>query len=366
MQSEELQKFNLIAITKVGITYRKHIIIFTLIGAALGMILSFVITPKYDAFTIFYAPANSSISKSVLDNNNLEGLMEFGSEEQTDQMLQILYSDQIKEKVIQKFNLIEHYEIDRDDEYVITKVKKKFEANSDFKRTDYLAVKITITDESPDYAANMANYIGYILDSLKTNIQQQRTKQAFEIIRNQYFSKKQELDSLQNVLTKLRQKGIYDYLAQSEVLTIAIVKAETQLQEEEARVKVYDAYKSKLPDTTIIRAKGRLAAAKAAINSLKPRIETFGKYSGAYVENEAFFEKQKEALAILQNKFENAQADISQSINQKFIIDKAQKPEMKSYPNRLLVVLITTIVAFLIGLFMAIYNQIILPNFKKA
>jgi uncharacterized protein involved in exopolysaccharide biosynthesis len=366
MQSEELQQFNLIAITKVGIKYRKHIIIFTLIGAALGIILSFIIKPKYEAFTIFYAPANSSISKSVLDNNNLEGLMEFGSEEQTDQMLQILNSDQIKEKVIQKFNLIAHYEIDQNDKYVITKVKRKFESNAEFKRTDYLAVKITITDENPDYAANMANYVGYILDSLKTNIQQQRTKQAFEIIKIQYFSKKKELDSLQKVLTGLRQKGIYDYLAQSEVLTIAIVKAETQLQEEEARVKVYDAYKNKLPDTTIIRAKGRLAAAKAAISSLKPRIETFGKYSGDYVENEALFEKQKEALAILQNKYENALVDFGQSINQKFIIDKAQKPEMKSYPNRLLVALITTLVAFLIGLFMAIYNDIILPNFKKA
>jgi hypothetical protein len=34
MQPEERQQFNLIAITKVGIKYRKHIMMITLIGAA--------------------------------------------------------------------------------------------------------------------------------------------------------------------------------------------------------------------------------------------------------------------------------------------------------------------------------------------
>lgn len=366
MQTEDTQPFNLITITKVGIKYKKHILIFTFFGAVLGLILSFIITPKYEAYTIFYAPANNSISKSVLDNNNLEGLMEFGSEEQTDQMLQILSSDEIKEKVIAKFNLIDHYGIDRNSEYLVTKVKNKFEKNADFRRTDFLAIKITITDEDPNYAADMANYVGFILDSLKTNIQQERTKQAFSIVEHQYLLKKKQVDSIQNVLTGFRQKGIYDYKAQSEVLSIAIIKAETQLEEEEARVKVYNANKANLPDTTIIKANGRLAAARAALKSLKPRVETFGKYSGVYLANEAIFEKQKEALGNLQVKFENAKVDFEQRIIQKFIIDKARKPEIKSYPNRALVVILTTITAFLIALFMGIYNEVIMPKFKQA
>ena len=366
MQEKETQSFNLIEVAKVGIKYKTHILIFTFIGAILGLILSFIITPKYEAFTIFYAPANSSISKSVLDNSNLEELMEFGSEEQTDQMLQILSSDEIKEKVIAKFNLIDHYGIDRNSEYLITKVKNKFEKNADFKRTDFLAIKITITDEDPSYAADMANYVGFILDSLKTTIQQERTKQAFSIIKNQYLLKKKQVDSIQDVLTGFREKGIYDYEAQSEVISMAILKAETQVQEEEARVRVYNANKANLPDTTIIRANGRLAAARAALNVLKPRVETFGKYSGAYLANEAIFEKQKEALGDLQVKYENAEVDFQQTINQKFMIDKAQKPEIKSYPNRALIVILTTITAFLIALFMGIYNEMMLPKFKQA
>lgn len=168
------------------------------------------------------------------------------------------------------------------------------------------------------------------------------------------------------MLTVLREKGVYDYKSQSEVLSMAIIKAETQLQEEQARVKVYEAYRSSLPDTTIIRAKGRLAAAKGALNAVKPRIASFGKYSGDYLENEAMFEKQKDALAALQIKYENAEVDFQQTIHQKFIIDKAKIPEMSSFPNKLLVILSVTFFAFLIGLFMAVYNEIINQKLKAA
>jgi uncharacterized protein involved in exopolysaccharide biosynthesis len=366
MQENHPQEFNLIGITRAGLKYKKHILVFTLIGIIAGVALAFLIKPKYEAFTIFYPSANSSISKSILDDSNLEGLMEFGSEDQSDQMLQILNSDNLKERVIKKFNLMEHYEISNDEKYALTKVKKEFTNNADFMRTDYLAVKITITDDDPVYAANIANYVGYVLDSIKTDIQRERTKQAFAIIKTQYLAKKNQLDSLQTVLTVLRGKGIYDYKSQSEVLSIAIIKAETQLQEEQARVKVYEAYQASLPDTTIIRAKGRLAAAKGALSAVKPRIESFGKYSGEYLENEAMFEKQKDALAILQTKYENAEVDFQQTINQKFIIDKAKIPEIKSFPNKLLVILAVTFFAFLIGLFMAVYNEIINQKLKAA
>ncbi len=67
---------------------------------------------------------------------------------------------------------------------------------------------------------------------------------------------------------------------------------------------------------------------------------------------------------MLQSKYENALVDYNQTINQKFIIDKAQKPEMKAYPNRLLVVIVSVFFAFLIGLFMTIYSEIINPRLK--
>lgn len=361
MQSHQ---FNLINIAKTGLKYQKHILIITLIGFITGVIISFLIKPKYEAFTIFFTPATNSISKSILSDNNLEGLMKFGDEEQIDQVLEMLLSDGLKDKVITKFNLIEHYGMRPDEKYAKTKARKKFTSNTDFKRTDFLAVRVSVTDENPVLAAEMANYISLALDSMRNNILQSRAKQAFNIISSQYQKKQSQVDSILYKLSEIREQGVFDYKSQSEVLSEAYIKAQTQYQAELARVKVYEANKSLLPDTTVIKAKGRLEAAKATYNSLRPTVENFGKLSGKYLEYETLYDKEKEALANLQLRFENAEVDFKKSIAQNFLIEKAQVPEKNAYPNKLLITFLSTLSAFIIAMLIACYNEFILPKLK--
>src|SRR5690606_8368293 len=154
-----------------------------------------------------------------------------------------------------------------DEKYAKTKARKQFTSNTNFKRTDFLAVKISVTDEDPVLAAEMANYISLSLDSMRTAILQSRAKQAYEIINFQYQKKQSRVDSILKKLSAIREKGVFDYVSQSEVLSEAFIQAQTQFQAELARVKVYDANKSLLPDTTVIKAKGRLEAARATYNS---------------------------------------------------------------------------------------------------
>jgi hypothetical protein len=49
-----------------------------------------------------FPTTNSSISKSLLSENSFEkeNILQFGEEEQVEQMLQILNSDEIKERII--------------------------------------------------------------------------------------------------------------------------------------------------------------------------------------------------------------------------------------------------------------------------
>ncbi len=362
---EEPEKaLNFIEVAKVGIINRKHILIITLIGAAIGVAVCFIIKPKYEAYTIFYTPANNSISKSLLAENNLENFMSYGDEDQIDQVLEMLSSDNLKDKVIRKFNLSLHYGIDTASKYPKTKTRNQFESNTEFKRTDNLAIKISVKDEDPILAAEMANYISLSLDSIRTNIQQGRAKQAYGIIKEQYQKKQIEVDSILNKLSSIRQTGVYDYTEQSRVLSEAIVNAETSVAAEEARVKVYQNYESKLPDTTMIKAKGKLAAAKATYQSLKPTVNNFGKQSGKYLELEAVYEKEKESLANLQIRLESAEVDFKAAISQQFLIEKASVPEKSTYPNKTLVVLLFAISAFIIALLIICYLEIVRPKFQ--
>ena len=102
---------------------------------------------------------------------------------------------------------MEHYGIDTNSNYKVTHLYKEYEDNISFKRTEFMAVKITVLDKDPQYAADIANDITELLDSTKNEMQKQRAERAFEIVRNQYEKLRHEItvmeDSL-SVLTSLR------------------------------------------------------------------------------------------------------------------------------------------------------------------
>ncbi|HET8829581.1 MAG TPA: Wzz/FepE/Etk N-terminal domain-containing protein [Pelobium sp.] len=279
--------FDMVDVLKTGLKYKKHIFFITLFGMIVGVITAFLIKPKYEAYTVFYVPGNNSISKSLLAENNLENFMSYGDEDQIDQTLEMLNSNALKDKVIAKFDLINYYRFGNDTKYPRTKARKKLEANTDFKRTDNLAIKVAVKDEDPVLATNMANYISLCLDSMRTKIRQARGQQAYELIKLQYTKKQTEVDSILKELTQIREQGIFDYQAQSEVLSKAIITAQTNVKAEEARLKVYQKHRNNLPDSTLIKDEGRFEAAKAGYQAMKPTVANFGKLSGKYLELEA-------------------------------------------------------------------------------
>ncbi len=355
--TQEIYDFSLKGVIETVKSWKKHILIITAIGLIAGIALAFLIRPKYEAKAVFFIPANNSISKSVLSNTNLDELMKVGSNEQTDQILQLLSSDLLKENVIKKFNLANHYRVGPDVLYRKTVVKRKFDRLVNFKRTDYLAVEITVLDESPEMAAKMANYLTFLVDSLKTGLQKNRAKEAFGIIKQQFFTKEKLVDSLQNNLENLRNNGVYDFYQQTNQLNSALLKAETESNQEEARVNSYSSNRNAVPDTTFIRAKARLEAAKAAVKLLRPQLSNINKYGNTFIDNQIRYEQEKQILATLRVQFDNAKVDYEQSLTQKFTIDTAEIPEIKAYPVRWLVVAVSIIVAFFIAVFIAVLND---------
>lgn len=356
--------FDLVDVLKVGFKYKKHIFPITLFGMIVGLVTAFLVHPKFQSSTIFYIPANNSISKSLLAENNLENFMSYGDEDQIDQALEILNSDALKDRVIEKFNLINYYQFGNNTKYPKTKTRANLESNTEFKRTDNLALKVAVTDEDPVLATNMANYISLCLDSMRTEIRQARGQQAYELLKQQYHKKQVEVDSVLKELAQIRSQGIFDYEAQSKVLSNAIITAQTNVKAEEARLKVYEQHQERLPDSTIIRAKGRLQAAKATYESVKPTVANFGKLSGKYLELEAVYKKEQESLSNLQLRFEAAELDYKGVISQRFLIEKASIPEKNSYPNKALFIFLFGLSAFLISFLAVCYLEFVAPRFK--
>lgn len=162
---------------------------------------------------------SNAIAKALLtdDVSGKQDILQFGEEAQAEQLLQILYSDEIRSRIVDKYKLMQHYRIDPNNKYKNTLLYEKYSENISFKRTEFLSVKIEVLDEDPFIASEIANDIGNLLDSTKTRMQRDRANQAFDIVANEYNRKKAAIALLTDSIKALNLLGIYDYESQSEV-----------------------------------------------------------------------------------------------------------------------------------------------------
>ncbi|MFK5854989.1 MAG: hypothetical protein QM503_02585 [Bacteroidota bacterium] len=298
--------------------YKKHLIIIGLVVVLLSAIFSgpFFITPLFESTVILYPTASNSISKVLLSDNfnNSKDILEFGEIEQTEQMLQILNSNKIRDRIISNYNLLEHYKIKPNAKYKMTDLYDEYEDNFRFRRTEYMAVKITVFDRNPQMAANMANNVADLVDSTINHMQKKIAKIAFKIVAVEYNNLLTEISVKEDSLTVLREFGVHDYESQSEMFNRQLA---------------------------IEMAKGN----KESIARLEKKLETLAKYGGPYVSLRDALEHDKKQLSKIKAKYEEAKVDATESLPHTFVINTAYKAEKKAYPIRWLIVVISTFTA---------------------
>jgi uncharacterized protein involved in exopolysaccharide biosynthesis len=322
------------------IQWRKPLLYITLAALIASIVFSspFFITPKYKSTVIMFPTSSNSISKALLAENTGEkqDILEFGEEEQTEQMLQILSSNLIRERIIAKYNLMEHYEIKPDAKYKYTKLYDSYEENVTFRRTEYMAVKITVLDKDPVLAAKMANDIAELMDSTKNVMQKERALKAFQIVEGEYMKLREEVQVKEDSLTRLRELGVHDYETQAEMINQQLA---------------------------IELAKGN----KQGIKALEEKLAMLAKYGGPYVSLRDALEHDKKQLSEIKTKFDEAKIDATEVLPQKFIVNNAYVAEKKSYPVRWIIVLVSVLSALLLSVIvLAVLDSVSRYNKKKS
>lgn len=309
------------------VRWKKPLIILTVAAAVLSAVFSapMFITPKYESTVIMFPTSTASISKSLLAKNNpsKEDLLSFGEEEQAEQLIQILNSDEIRSRVVAKFNLMHHYEIDTTDNFKQTKLFKEYESNITYKRTEFQSVRVDVLDTDRFLAAKIANDIAALVDSVKNRMQKERAFKAMSIAQAEYQEMKAYVKELEDSLNTLRGMGVNDYESMSERFNEAYAKAILE---------------------------GKTAAAE----KLAVQLRILSQYGGAYVSIRDMLEHEKEQLSHLRAKYQEARVDAEQTLPHKFIVNNAFPAEKKSYPIRWLIVLVSTVSTFILSLLVII------------
>ncbi len=315
--SLKFESFDLIAYV---IKRLKPLAIVILIAAIVSVVVSLVIEERYKSTVILFPASSSSVSQNLLrDNLSSKDILKFGEEEEVEQLLQILQSDEIRNRVIEKYNLMEHYEIDTSSAYPLTELNREFNRNISFTQTEFLSIKIVVLDANPQIAADMANDIAALIDTSMNRMQKERALKALAIVEREYFNLKDQIQTLEDSLALLRRIGVNDYESQAEVFNKAYADA-------------------------IIE--GNTAGAK----KLEEKLEVLSKYGGAYVSIRDFLEFEKKQLSSVKAKYAEAEVDANMDLPHTFIVNHAVKAEKKSYPVRWLICSVSTISAFIFAL----------------
>jgi len=294
---------------------RKIILIVTTAAAIVSIIVSFLMTPLFRSTAIVFPAATSTVSFSE-QRNAKAAAMDFGEEEQAEQLVQILQSSRIRDKIVKEFDLFKHYNIDDNDPNKHYKLVKKYEEHILFVRTRYGSIQIDVLDRNPQQAADMANKIVDLIDSVKNDMVAERTLPAFEI----NMRKKQQMETeRESILQKL------DSLSELGVVSL------------EGRTNLFQAYVD-----------SKSATEKAEI---KKMIDINLKHGSTFDGLEFIRNEKITKLEEFLESYEQAESDANTLFNHKFVVEKAVVADKKDKPKRMIIVLLSTIGAFLFMVF---------------
>jgi len=326
------QSFESVGLVSFLYSHRKLLMTITTIAAVAGAIFSgpFFITPLYESKVVMFPGSTSSISKAVLNENAglKNDVLKYGEEEEAEQMLQILGADDIRYNIIQKYELMKHYEIDTaKSAYPLTKLNKQYDDNISHRRTKLQSIEIKVRDKDPEIAAAIANDIANLLDSAKNKMQREVANKAYAIVEKQYKDLENEITAIQDSLKVLGALGIHDYKSQSEVLNSQYVKSIAN------------------NDTRAIEALGR-------------KLEVLGKHGSTQMALAYKLENiYEEVYPILKRRFEEAKVDATETIPQKFVVNWGYPAEKKAYPIRWLIVILSALSVFTLSAVLIIISD---------
>ena len=195
-------------ILKAVFKFKWHIIAITLVAAVLGAIFSGpkFITPKYKSEAIVYP----------------SGRAEFSDETFTEQMLQVMESQEILDSVAEIFDLMSHYEISRDYQYAKTALIGDYRDRVSISKTPYDAVKIKVLDKDPEMACAMVNEIIRLYNVKFNEIHKAKKWENVRMYEKNLARKYSFIDSLKRDLAKITSDGdMINYLYLSKGNSIA-------------------------------------------------------------------------------------------------------------------------------------------------
>ncbi|PIF06615.1 MAG: hypothetical protein CSA36_00845 [Draconibacterium sp.] len=148
------------------------------------------------------------------------------NESETEQMLEVVNSNDIKIKMFDAFNLADVYKINRDDPHYLSYMMDIYSKNFKAVKTEFETVEISVMDEDPNRACNMCDSVIHFYNRKVGAMHKAKNLEMVEISGSLLEKKNAEIDSFSVVLNKVRKEtGIIDFNSQVPEVTRGLMEA---------------------------------------------------------------------------------------------------------------------------------------------
>ncbi|MCB0402321.1 MAG: hypothetical protein KDD41_09580 [Flavobacteriales bacterium] len=188
---------------------KKRFKLFLIVGVAAIVVSSvvsspFFITPKFKSDAAVY-PSN---------------LIKYSDESPTEQLLQLLQGNDIRDSVIRKFDLAVHYDIDTASEGSRFRLYREFDNNVNISKTNFESVNIDVLDKDPVQARDIVNELISQVNVKINLLHKEKAQEVVQIWRDQLNLKGNLIDTLEAQIKRYStQYGLLDYTQQSREVT---------------------------------------------------------------------------------------------------------------------------------------------------
>ena len=309
------------------VQWRKTFLWITIISIIAGGVIVFLLPKQYKSVAIVFPARQFSVSKLVIEANagNQEDYMQIGDADDCEKLIQILTSDKLKLKVADQLDLWKRWKI-RDTTFAYHYLRLKWDDMVAIKRTEFNSVRIEAYDYTANGAAQVANAIVDLADSVRAEMNREVAGPVVKIVEEEYLNTLSRMKELEDSLDVIRSLGVLHYKEQ---------------------VKAYSREHAQALEKND----------KEAISRLQAKLDTLQKYGGAYQNIKDNLDKYSSKYPDIKMKYDEALVNYRSTIPLKFVVEKAKPNEYKAKPHRALILALIVISTNLIGLFWLLIRE---------
>ncbi|HEY3928443.1 MAG TPA: GNVR domain-containing protein [Candidatus Koribacter sp.] len=339
---------------------RRFVALFVVVCTVIAAIVAFLLPKEYTAKALVMPPSQNQSSMSSMLLGHLGsmagiGAKDLGLKNATDLYVGILKSRTMSDALINQFHLGQVYGKNH-----LTDVRTKLKNRTDIVATKEQMISIAVTDRDPKRAAEMANAYVSELQKLSNTLAVTEATQRRVFYEQQLQQAKNQLADAEIALKQTQEKtGVLEINSQARAIIDAIAEIKAQIAAKEVKIQSMRSYVTEHNpelqaqeqqlaafNTQLAKMESQQPQTAGDIDIPSQQIPTVGM---EYIRRYRDVKYYETVYGLIAKQYELARMDEAKEAGLIQILDSAVTPDKKSWPPRLLIILLAMIAAFLVA-----------------